>query len=412
MAPPTYQDALTPRTVASERGFLLAELAASGSNVSGWSDGAPQRAFLEGEARAISIETDIRAAIAASNDVALCIAAGDSWVDARMSWFDLSNGQGGKGRIPASYAVWTIPLQITSALGTLTINAATAIQLQATNGTVFACTQASTVVINAATSFKGVATFTARTAGATAGNVSGATINKVILGPAGLSVDTGGTFTETSVARDQEGSLDFIARGLAKWAQAGAGWTTPAWDYYIPLYGNNGSNLNVTRWYVDETNPDGPGTVHTYLANAAGPATTDEVNAVEAGLNGRNVKPVGAVDNNVSAAVDHPLIINLTLTTDGSNPTVATSCETAINTLIAAFPLGPATLVVDLVSAIARGAPLQSATIPTGPTSKVIALSLPGFSSVEEATTVDIFGGVDLALGEVFTATVNVTVLP
>lgn len=412
MATPTYAEALAPRTVTSERTLLLGLLVATGSNVSGWSDGAPQRAFLEGEAIALSVETDLRAALAASNDVALCIAAGDSWVDAKMSWFDLSNGSGGKGRIPASYAVWEIPLQITAALGTLTINAATAIQLQATNGTVFACTQAGTVTINAASSFKGTATFTARTAGATAGNVSGVTINKVILGPAGLSVDLGGTFTETSVARNQEGSVDFIARGLAKWAQAGAGWTTPAWDYYIPLYGNNGTTLNVTRWAVDETNPDGPGTVHTYLANSTGPATDAEVAAVNAGLNGLNVKPVGAVDNNVSKATDHPLIINITITTDGSNGAVETNCESAINALIAAFPLGPATLEVDLVSAVARGAPIQTATIATGATSQTIVIGLPGFSSVIETTVVNIFGGVDLGIGEVFTATVTVTVLP
>lgn len=412
MPTPTFQDALTPRTLAAERTLLLSLLVAYDSNVSGWSPGAPQRAFLEGEAIAISTETDIRAALAATADVNLCIAAGESWVDAVMTRFELPNGSGGIGRIPASYAVWDIPLKITAALGTLTINAATAIQLQATNGTIFSATQASTVVINAASSFKGVVRFTARTAGTVAGNVSPGAIQKVILGTAGLSVDLAETQVQTGVARDKETDKAYVRRGLARWGREGAGWTTPAWDYYIPLYGNNGDDLNVTRWAVDETNPDGPGTVHTYLANSTGPATAPEVAAVDAGLNGRDVKPVGAVDNNVSAAVNHALTINITITTDGSNASVEADCESAIAVLIAAFPLGPATLEVDLVSAVARGAPLQVATIATGASSEVIDLDLPGFGSVIEATTVNVFGGVDLATGEVFTATITVTVLP
>lgn len=416
MAGPTYAEALATRTVASEMAFLLAELAAYGSSVSGWSDGAPQRAFLEGEARALSYETTLRAQLASTASIQKCIAAGPTWVDAVMTFFDLDNTAGGKGRIPASKAVWTIGVEITAALGALTINGANApsIQFQSSTGVIFQCTQVAGVDIQVSTSYKGVIQVTARNAGTT-GNVTPGAITKLIAGPAGLSVDLGATQTVVSVARNEESSADYIRRGLANWARLGAGWTTPAWDYYIPFYGNNGATggaLNVTRWYADETNPDGPGTVHLYLGNATGPATTDEVDAVDAGVNGLAVKPVGAVDVNVSAATDHALIINITITTDGSNADVEAQCQSAVETLIAAFPIGPATLETTLVTAVVLGAPLASATVATGATSKVIDLNLPGFSSVEQATVVDVFGGVDLLLGEVFTATVTVTVLP
>ena len=416
MPGPTYAEALATRTVSSWMAFLLAELAAYGSSISGWSDGAPQRAFLEGEARALSFETTLRSQLASTASIQKCIAAGPTWVDAVMTFFDLDNTAGGKGRIPASKAVWTIDVEITAALGALTINGANApsIQFQSTTGVIFQCTQVAGVDIQVSTSYKGTIQVTARNAGTT-GNVTPGAITKLIAGPAGLSVDLGGTQTQTSVARNAEGDAEYIARGIARWGREGAGWTTPAWDYFIPLYGNNGAtggSLNVTRWYVDETNPDGPGTVHVYLGNSTGPATAPEVAAVDAGLNGLAVKPVGAVDVNVDPATEHALIINITITTDGSNASVETDCQSAIETLIAAFPIGPATLEVDLVSAVARGSTLASATIATGATSKVISLDLPGFSSVEQATTVDIFGGVDLLLGEVFTAVVTVTVLP
>ena len=140
---PTYQQALTPRTVASLRALFLTELAAAGSTVSGWSTGAPQRAFLEGEANAVAFETQLRVALAQTASIDLCKEAGPEWVDAKMTWFDLDNGSGGKGRIPASRAVWTVDLEITAALGALTINSANAsgIQLQSTTGVVFQCSQ-------------------------------------------------------------------------------------------------------------------------------------------------------------------------------------------------------------------------------------------------------------------------------
>ncbi len=404
MAPPTLQDALTPRTVASERGLLLAELAASGSNVSGWSDGAPQRAFLEGEARALSAESDLRAAIASTASVDLVIAAGPSWVDAMMTWYRIT-------RIPASYAVWQVPLQITVALGTLTINAASAIQLQSQSGVVYTCTQASAVVINAGTSYKGTAQFTARTAG-TAGNVSGTTINKVILGPAGLSVDLGGTFTETSVARNAEGDADFIVHGLGKWARLGAGWTLPAFDYLIPFYGNNSANLNVTRWYVDDSNPNGPGTIQVYLANAAGAATGPEVAAVDAGLNSPSVKPLGTGAATVVAATDHALVITATILTSGANPSVGTQAEDVLVTKLSpAFPIGPATLEPDLVRELLMGAAVGTVTIATAPgETEQIYIGAPGFSSVIAVTALSLVVPEAVALGEVLTITAIITV--
>ncbi len=410
---PTYAEAITPRTVASLRALFLTELAAAGSSVSGWSTGAPQRAFLEGEAGAIAAETQLRVALAKTASIALCKQAGAEWVDAKMTWFDLDNTVGGKGRIPASRAVWTIGVQITAALGALTINAASApgIQFQSTTGVVFQCTQASAVVINAGSSYKGVIEVTARAAGTT-GNVTPGAITKVIAGPAGLSIDGGATQTPTSVARNAEDDDSFIARGLGKWARLGAGWGLPAFDYLIPLYGNDGDALNVTRWYVDDSNPGGPGTIAVWLANSSGPATGPEVAAVDAGLNSASVKPVGTGAAAVAAAVSHALVITATITTDGSNPGVGAAATSAIGTLEATFPMGPATLEPDLVREILMGSPLATATVATAPgLSKVVTLALPGFSSVLAVTVLSLAAPEVLAVGEVLSITLILTVV-
>ena len=409
---PTYAQALTPRTVASLRALFLTELAAAGSTVSGWSTGAPQRAFLEGEANAVAFETQLRVALAQTASIDLCKEAGPEWVDAKMTWFDLDNGSGGKGRIPASRAIWTVDLEITAALGALTINSANAsgIQLQSTTGVVFQCSQTSDVVINAGSAYVGTVEFTARTAGIN--GVTPGQITKVIAGPAGLSVDLGGTQTNTSVARNEEDDDSFIARGLGKWARLGAGWVLPAFDYLIPLYGNNSTTLNVTRWRIDDSNPGGPGTIAVWLANSAGPATGPEVTAVDTGLNSADVKPVGTGAAAVAAAVSHAIVITATIVTDGTNPTVSTEAADALDTLEQLFPMGPATLEPDVVRAILMGAPIAEQTVATAPgQSEQMALALPGFSSVLEVSVLSLAAPEVLAMGEVIDITLVLTVV-
>ena len=410
--PVTFQVALVPVTEAEYRAQFLAALAAlPNSNVSGWSSGAPQRGFLNGEARAMAADSLIISSLAATASPTTVITAGSSWVDAKVGWFDLDNGQGGKGRFPATFAVWDIPVQITPETVTLTIDNtnASGIIMQAASGVFFRCTQASAIVINEASGYRGTIQVTARVAGTT-GNVTIGSISAIVSGPAGLSIGVG-TQAQTSTARNEESDQEYINRGLGAWGKLSV-WTLTGFDYYIPTFGNNGTTLNVTRWGVDDSNPFGPGTVAVYLGNATGPANPAEVAAVLAGLDSPSVHPLGSGELFVSAATDHPLTINIYLTTDGSNTLVYDQCATAIDTLIKAFPAGPATLEVDLASAVARGAPLVSATIAAGTSSKVITLNLPGFSSVEQATTVDIFGGLDLLTGEIFTATITVQEAP
>ncbi len=409
---PTYQQAITPRTVPELRALYLAALAAAGSSVSGWSLGAPQRAFLEGEAIAVSAETLIRVALAQTASIALCKQAGPDWVNAKMTWYSLTDGQGGTGRFKATYATWDVPLKITAALGTLTINSTNApsIQVQSSGGIVFQCTQVADKLINLGTSYVGTVRFTARVAGTT-GNVTPGAITKVISGPAGLSVDLGGTQVAVAVARNEEDDDSFIARGLANWARQGAGWVEPAFDYLIPFYGNNGVTLAVTRWYVDDSNPGGAGTIAVWLANAAGPATAPEVAAVSAGLNSKSVKPLGTGAAAVAAAVAVPLVLTATILTDASNPTAGADASAAIAVLESVFPMGPATFEPDLVREILMGAALATATVATAAGLSVdVTLNLVGYGSALAIPVLSLAAPVVLATGECIQITFTPTI--
>jgi hypothetical protein len=410
MTTPTFAEASTPETVEQVRDDLLAALDEEGSTISGWSDGAPQRAFVEGEARAIAAESVIVSELAATASPSTVVRAGSSWVDATMAWFQVENADGSIGRLLATTATWEISLAIEPSAAPFTINAANAntIQLQANNGAIFVCVQDSDVVLNSASSFLGVVKFAARLPGIT-GNATPGQITRVISGRAGLSINLAAVQRRTLTARDDETDLAFIARGLGKWARLGAGWTRPAFDYFIPFFGN-GPTTSVTRWSVDDASPTGPGTVLVWVADAAGPASVDTINAIFAGLNGTNVKPVGSGALNVSGAVALPLTLDIVLTVDGSNPDVAANATAALGALAAVFPLGPALLEADLLSAIVRGSPIVSASVTIGTTTMLLTLNLPGFASVIEVTDLDVVGpSIELSPGEVLVLTANVT---
>ncbi len=411
MTTPTWQEAITPVTQAEYVDINLAALEAAGSDLNGWSDDAPQRALVEGESRAEAAESEIIAGLAKTASVATVGDAGASWVDAAVSWFDIT-------RLPATFAVWSLPFVSNSPPSTVDSSNASAIQVQATDGSIFICTQESAV------NFPDFSVrrllFTARLPGSY-GNVTPGAITKIISGPSDLVLVSN---SETShnrvvVARSQETNAEVIARALGKWALLGPGWTRPAFDYLIPTFGNT-ATTSVTRWSIDDANPNGPGTVEIAVADATGPASADTVTLLNTQLNGLSVKPVGSGELLVVAAPAHTLTINVTITTDGSNVDAGAQCEAGILALGNAFPLGPATLEPELVSAVALGLPVLTATIATGSTSKVItpidadtlAPSIPGFSSVVDVTALDLVAPEVLAQGEVLVLTVNVTVLP
>jgi len=417
MTTPTWQEACTPVTQAEYVDQELAALEAAGSNLNGWSDDAPQRALVEGEATALAAGSDNISALAQTASPATVVNAGASWVDAVMGWFGIE-------REPATRAVWMIELAYLIP-STFTIDATNAGQIQgmAEDGTIFLCTQEAPVQFNAGNGYAAQVQFTAREAGVV-GNITQDTFESLISGPAGLQVISpgeGGDQDLVTAARAEETSAAFVTRGLGRWGVIGpstdsalgsAGWTSTSLNFLIPFFGNT-ATTSVTRWSVNDANPLGPGTVLVTLADDAGPATALTVAAVTAGLNGLSVKPVGSGEITVQAATAHPLTINAQLQTDGTVGETATidAAEAALSTLGAKFPLGVSKLTPDLVNAILMGAPFSVVSIETSPTDKQVQLDLAGFAGIEYISTTDFTSDEIVSSGQVLVLTVNVTVL-
>jgi hypothetical protein len=386
MTPYTYAQACTPRIPGATAAQVLADLAAAGAPVAGFSPRAPQSVLINDfDARQVE-ESNIRADLALMVQLAVLAALDPDWCAAWMTWF-------AEVYIPALPAVWDVGF--TSSLSPQTIQPTDVVVVQSTSGQLFQLSIASAATLAPS----GTLTMTARTPG-TASNVSPSSITKIVSAPVGLSLT--GTPTLYTAGRDIETPQAAIQRCLGKWGTLGAGWTMTSLDYLIPLFAPT-----VTRWLVRTDNPNGPGTIAVILANAAGPATTAEVNAVLAGLmlpsrfclgcGGLSVVPAAAVYVSPVA----------TLKGDGTNPNLAANCAAAIAALGLAFPIGPARLLAGLANSIAFGAaypnPISIPTASDDSTSTQITVpALVGFGGVDDLLVAPLTSDQTLPTGAVF----------
>lgn len=396
----TFAEARTPRTLATTRAARLTALSAGGAPVAGWSSNAPQRIAVDHDSQTIVDESIIRAALAGMIDLSALAAMSTDWCDAFATWF-------AETRIQAVAAVWDLDVEVAPSAAPVTLGGDVPFIVQAASGQYYEGAQEVQILLSAVSSptpYEGVVRVRARTAG-TVGNSldQGSVAPRVTAGPAGLTI-TG--FALVTAGRDAETNAQLIARCIAKWARLGAGWTRVAFDYLIP------TNVpTVTRWRVHDDNPKGPGTVLVVVANAAGPATTGERDAVEAVLGARNVKPVGSGELFVEVADADALTINITVVGDGSNASLQTDIAAALAALGATFPLGPATLDDSLVRGVALGGAFTSIPIDIGGgMTTVIAPHLPGFAGAVSISALDLVAPHDVLLDEVLVLTINVTV--
>lgn len=391
----TWLEARTKKTIPEERDALLASCVAEGCTVSGWPDTAPQRAIVEGSASALAYETGLRADLASTASPATAKAAGGTWVDAAVSWFDLDDGSGGKGRIPASKATWDIPLAVTPAAAPLTINNTSTIQLQAADGTIFEAVQSSALLINAASSYKGTARFAARKPGTT-GNVAPGQIVKVLAAPAGLSINLVGTQVLVTSARDAETDDAYITRGLGRWGTLGAGWTDTSFDYLIPSFAPT-----VTGWRVRSDNPIGPGTVQIIMRNAAGPSTPTENAAVLAGLGSPKVFPKGSGGLSVISATPITVAPVGVISSNGTNPTLLLSALAGLATLGQNLPIGGdqnSLLPLEIVRLTLIGAGFEAYNVPGFAGATNVMLTAPLGDFVLHAAEIVVFDTSGLAV--------------
>lgn len=421
MTSPTYADAIASQTAQQVRDtLLLPALATAGSTVGGAPTSSPDRGIVEAEATFLAMEQQLRAGVALSISATTALQAGDSWVVAAATWYQVPSNQGpgntpgGIGPFVATTALWSIPLVCAPTAAPITLVPGQILQAQAQGGQVFNLAipaGAQPIVLNAGNSYKATVPLLARLPGTAAGNVTPGQITSLITAPAGLSVDLSSTQVLTTAARDQESSAALLVRCYGRWGTIGAGWTSQAFDFLIPSFASD-----VTRWGVDDANPFGPGSVGVWLATAAGPASgpssapgTDSF-AVYQGLAGLAVKPLGSGPLVVQPATTVALSITAVLVTDGTNPNLVQNATDAVsafaNALIGAYSV-TGSMIVALLQG---GAFVGDFEVPIGSTgTKKVTLNIPGFGGMASfqtfTTSPALAPALDLSAGQILALT-------
>lgn len=184
--------------------------------------------------------------------------------------------------------------------------------------------------------------FEAEIAGAD-GNVDNDTIVVVVEGPPNVTCnnpDPGSGLWITIEGSNQETDASLRERNATKWATLSV--NGPA-EAYVNWARN--ASPAVTRVWVDDQNPRGPGTVDVYIAGADGPVSGAVVTAVEDYING-DTDQVGrkgiGTDLFVASATQHPIDITAQVY---FNPTylvaeITAAVEAAIAEYIENVPIG------------------------------------------------------------------------
>ncbi|HEV8462080.1 MAG TPA: baseplate J/gp47 family protein [Gaiellaceae bacterium] len=344
-----FADALTARDPETIREQMLSDAATEGADVAGFDAMSITTAQFSLDARAQSMAEQLRVVLVKAGLPHLAKDSGSDWVDQVCFGFYQEK------RIPALPAVWSWTVTCSAHAGPYTLAPESReLVAVADDGTLFENTNPEAVVIPSGGSAP--VQFTCRTPGIVGNQLAGAVTRFVAKKPGLRITNVGGT--SVTGGRDAESDDQYIARCFGKWAVLGAGYTRAAFNYLIPLYAPT-----VTRWFVRDDNPFGPGTVGVWLANAAGPASDGEVAAVLAGLTARDRQPLGTSTVRVLKATAHVIMVVGTIFNDGTNAAILGDAVDALGLLSSQWDLGQ-TMPVELVTGVLMGGRFDAFKVP------------------------------------------------
>jgi uncharacterized phage protein gp47/JayE len=187
--------------------------------------------------------------------------------------------------------------------------------------------------------------FEAQTGGSV-GNVPAGYVTQLVTVFAGVSVSNpaiAGTGSSIyRAARDDERNASLLDRDVSRWGATSAGGASGSIVEWIhEAFAYAATTCTITKWYIDDTNPDGPGTVRIYLASDSGPATAEELAVVRTYLAVRQTKGTGGWS--VLAAIARAISFAATIQ-NGTNTSAETDSIAVITALNAESPLGSLTL--------------------------------------------------------------------
>lgn len=178
--------------------------------------------------------------------------------------------------------------------------------------------------------------------GGSVGNVANGTITELktaLTGVTGTNGVVGGTSWISRTGIDAESDAKLRERNRTKWARLSPNGPIAAY-INMALEATNGSGdpVGVTRATVDPSNPNGPGTLSVYLANATATATAQQVLDVQAYIDAR--KAPGAIVT-VAAATEVPINTSAFLLTErGAGANAKLEYEQQQKDYINGLPIG------------------------------------------------------------------------
>lgn len=343
----TLEAALTVRTKEQVYADLADDIAARGGDDKSFPETSTAHQLLRSDSEGRSREEELRTEIVKAGSISLVEEIPEE--DGRDAWIDhLSSGHFALERDQATAAlhVFRLTNDINGVPRTFKPG-----QLRARFGTIdfINVTKADiTDYVGSGTLAPGSTLdllFEAQTTGS-AGNIPANSVTQLVTVFAGVSVSNPplpglGTSIYRD-ARDAERNASLLDRDVARWGATSAGggtgsiveWITEAFAYA-------GVTKTVTKWYVDDTNPDGPGTDRLYLANDSGPATAEEVEIVDAYQQMRRGKGSGTLTT--LPAIPHPVAFTATIK-NSSNANAEADSQAVVAKLNAESPLGSLTL--------------------------------------------------------------------
>lgn len=152
---------------------------------------------------------------------------------------------------------------------------------------------------------------------------------------AGVSIsnpDLGGNTWLTVVGVDEESDADLRARCRLRWATLAIQAPADAYKFWALE-----ASTAVTRVYVDDQNPDGPGTFTVYLAGPVGFVAPSFVSAVDAYLQPK--RQIGAILTTASAT-NSPISLAATIHAPASLGLTVGKVQDAWNAYFRTLPIG------------------------------------------------------------------------
>jgi hypothetical protein len=349
----TLDAALETRTPDQVLSDVADEIVDRGGDDKSFPETSTARQLLISYSEARSREEEIRADLVRSGSVSMVEDIAEE--DGRDDWIDLlSRGQFANERDPSTYALHVF--RFTNAAAGVSRTFAPG-QLRARFGAI----DFLSVTKSDITAYAGSGTLApgatldllmeAQTAGSS-GNIPAGYVTQLVTVFAGVTVSNpaiAGTGSSIyRAARDAERNGSLLDRDVSRWGASSAGGNTGSlveWLHEAFVYA--GVTNTVTKWYVDDTNPDGPGTSRLYVSNDSGPGTAEEVSIAQTYISLRRTAGSGATETNPGCLVlAHtarvvPFSAKLKNSKNTSASTDATAVIAALN---AEFPFGSLTL--------------------------------------------------------------------